>query len=237
MKHLLLLVAILVGGFTNSLLADQLVVYTANWEQSDFSTFGPQGGIIEVLYQTDSTGSSGLPDDLFLSFEFAPYSDQHFSFNASVFTTANELMIGVNETYSDFIEDTSQLTVESAPEFAGWNLDERVLDQAGLSALGLYIDPKTNQEVFFETIFTADDITENPPPSGVFKTFALTYSNLVPPVVPADQVPKAHYTLFSDAITYSSVPEPSSIIMLATGALGLLAYGRRGLKRNAGVRV
>lgn len=211
--------------------------YTANWEQSDFSSFGPQGGIIEVFYQTDSSGSSGLPDDFSLSFEFAPFSDQHFSFNASVFTAANELMIGVNEAYSTTIADTSQLTVESAPEFAGWNLDERVLDQAGMSVLGVYEDPATNQQIFFETLFTADDITKNPPSSGVFKTFALTYSNLVPPVVPVGQVPKAHYTLFSDDITYSSVPEPSSIIMLATGALGLLAHGRRRSKRNARFRV
>ena len=180
MKHIFLYAAILFGGFTNSLLAD--VVYTANWEQSDFSNFGPQGGTIEVLYQTDSTGSSGLPDDFSLPFEFAPFSDQLFSFNASVFT--NQMVIGVNEAYSEFNGDTSQLTIESAPEFAGWNFDQRVLDQAGVAVLAIYEDPP-NDPFFYETLFEADDITANPPPSGVFKTFALRYSNLVPPVVPA----------------------------------------------------
>jgi len=167
------------------------VVYTANWEQSDFNSFGPEGGIIEVLYQTDSSGSSGLSHDFSLSFEFAPFSDQHFSFNASVFTAASELMIGVNEAYSTTIADTSQLTVESAPEFAGWNLDERVLDQAGMSVLRVYEDPATSLQILFETTFQNDDITRNPPPSGVFKNFALTYVNIVPPEVPADKVPRA----------------------------------------------
>lgn len=229
MNHILVCTAIVLSSFTNSLLAQ--VVYRAAWEQSDFSNFGPKGGIIEVRYETDSTGSSGLPGDFSLTFEFEPFLDQDFSFNASVFTAANELMIGVNEAYSDFIEDTSQLTVESAPEFAGWNLDERLLDQAGLSVLGVYEDPATNQQTFFETLFTADDITKNPPPSGVFKTFALTYSNLVPPVVPADRVPKAHYTLFSDTMTYSIVPEPGTAAMLGMSALFTILNFRRRVSR------
>ncbi len=226
MKHLFLYAAILLGGFTNSLLAE--AVYTANWEQSDYSNFGPQGGIIEVLYQTDSTGSSGLPDDFSLPYEFAPFSNQDFSFNANAFT--NELMIGVNESYSDTITDSSQLTIESAPTFAGWNLDGRVLDQAGVAVLGVYEDPP-NAPIFFETLFEANDITANPPPSGVFKTFALRYSNLVPPVVPAEQVPTAWYTLFSDTVTYNIVPEPGTAGMLGMVSLFTVLNFRRRVNR------
>lgn len=212
MKNTLLFALILLGGFSNSLFAD--VVYTANWERSDFSSFGTQGGIIEVLYQTDSPGSPGLPDDFTLSFEFAPFARQLFTFNASVL--ANDLMIGVNERYSATVRDTSQLTVEAAPRFTGWNLDERVLDQAGMALLGLYSDPKTNQEYFYETVFRADDITPDLPPGGVFRTFALTYENLVGPEVPSNQVATARYTLFSDTITYSRLP---SLSLTASGGV------------------
>lgn len=215
MKTILLYAAIFLGGFSYSLFAD--VVYTANWEQSDFSNFGAQGGTIEVIYQTDSPGSPGLPDDFTLSFEFAPFARQLFTFSASAFAAVNDLMIGVNEGYSATVADTSQLTVESAPEFAGWNLDERVIDQAGMALLGLYMDPTTNQEYFYETVFSGVDITADPPTDGVFRTFALTYENLVPPEVPADQVATARYTLFSDTITYGRIPEPSLSLTTSEG--------------------
>ena len=230
MKLILLSAAVLFGSFTNSVFAD--VVYTANWGQSDFSNFGHQGGVIEVFYQTNSTGSVGLPDVFSLSYEFAPFSDQNFSFNATVFESTNELMIGVNETYSGFVDDTSTLSIESAPEFAGWELEQRILDQAGMALLGLYEDPVTNEQFFFETVFQNDDITTDPPPSGVFKTFALTYSNIVPTEVPADAVTGAVYTLFSDTITYSNVPEPGTAVMQGLFVLAMLGMCRASRERN-----
>ena len=230
MKNIFLYAAFLIGGFTNSLFAD--VVYTANWAQSDFSNFGPEGGIIDVFYEIDTTASFGLPDNFSLSFEFAPFANQNFSFNATVFEPTNELMIGVNETYSGFVDDTSMLTVESAPEFAGWNLEDRLFEEAGMALLGLYQDPVTDELFFYETVFQSFDITPNPPPSDVFSVFALSYNNIVPPEIPADAVAGSVYTLFSDSIIYSNVPEPGSAGLL--GLFGLALVGRRRVSRRKG---
>ena len=178
----------------------QQVTYSANWPASDFSQFDPNGGTINVLYETDDHIGTKLPENFFLSFEFEMFTNQIFSFNYTSFDFALEIF--VNEGFSSTVQDSSFLTVEAAPVFPDWSEPIRFLDQAGMSLLGLYKDPKSGKKLFYETLFLADEITDPPPGEETFKAFNLTYLNLVSPEIPAEVVCSASYTLFSDLITY-----------------------------------
>ena len=179
------------------------VDFRANFELSDFSNFDSNGGVINVFFQSVN-GVPSLPESFSLAYTFAPFDRGEFTYTDPEVSFDN-LLIGVNESYSGVVVDTSSLIIEAAPEFVNWNLERRSIDQAGMALLGVWSQPDTNLQLFYETIFGQEDVTGDTPAADVFKEFSFRYENLVNPVIPASAVSTADYTVWTDTITYTAM--------------------------------